>query len=121
VPLVTLESFELPACDMLKVDESGLEAEVVEGARQIIDRDKPMIYVGNENREKSAALIQLLWDLDYDCYWHEAPRVRVPNFRGDAEDSYPDVISVSLLCIPRSCNASISVFRKVESPQDKPR
>jgi tetratricopeptide (TPR) repeat protein len=64
-------------------------------------------------------LDQLLWDLDY-CYWHEAPRVRVPNFRGDAENNFPDLVSVSLLGIPRSRKASITGFRKVESLEDKP-
>ena len=120
VQLVTLDSFDLPACHVLKIDESGLEDEVIEGARQTILRLKPVLHVGNENRAKSAALIQLLWDLDYDCYWHEAPRVRVPNFRGDAENNFPDLVSVSLLCVPRSRTASITGFRKVETLEDKP-
>ena len=120
VQLVTLDSVDLPACHVLKIDESGLEDEVIEGARQTILRLKPVLHVGNENSAKSAALVQLLWDLDYDCYWHEAPHVRVPNFRGDAENNFPDLVSVSLLCIPRSRKASITGFRKVESPQDKP-
>src|SRR5258708_24583838 len=110
----------LTAYDMFKNDDAGLEAEVIEGARQTFSQHKPVIYLGNENGEKSASLIQLMWDLDYDCYWHEAPRVRVPNFRGDAENSFPDLIAVSLLCIPRSRKASITGFRKVETPQDKP-
>lgn len=93
---------------------------MIEGARQTILRHKPVLYVGNDSSEKSAALIQLLWDLDYDCSWHEAARVRVPNFRGDAENSFPDLVSVSLLCVPRSRQVKVTGFRKVDSVQDRP-
>lgn len=120
VQLVTLDGLELPACHLIKIDEKGLEADVIQGARQTILRHKPVIYVGNEVGEKSAALIQLLWDLEYDCYWHEAARVRVPNFRGDAENGFPDLVSVSLLCVPRSRQVNVTGFRKVESVQDGP-
>jgi FkbM family methyltransferase len=40
-----LDSFDLPKIDFMKIDVEGFEKEVLEGGRETIMRDKPIIYV----------------------------------------------------------------------------
>jgi FkbM family methyltransferase len=113
VPLRTLDSFELPACHMIKIDVEGMEADVIRGAAATIRRCGPMVFCENESSEKSPELIQLLWDLDYDCYWHVTPYVRVPNYRGDPEKIHGTMVSTNMVCVPRKAQAQITGLHKV--------
>jgi FkbM family methyltransferase len=119
VRLIPLDSFKLPTCHLIKIDVEGMEIEVIRGASETIRRHEPVIYAENDREDKSPTLIKLLLDLDYRCYWHLPPYVRVPNFRGNAENKFPRIVSVNLLCIPRSRNvAAVDGLREVLSPQE---
>ena len=120
VRLVTLDSLELPACDFLKVDVEGMEHDVILGARDTIRRTRPTISLENDREEKSAALIQLLWDLDYDCYWDIPRYVHVPNFRGNTENRFPTLSSFNLVCLPREKKLTLGGLHKVASIQESP-
>jgi FkbM family methyltransferase len=122
VRLMTVDSLELAACQMIKVDVEGMEADVIRGARETILRCGPMIFAENEEARTSRELIELLWGLDYDCYWHVTPYVRVPNFRGDPERIHATMVSTNMVCVPRKANAQISGLHKVwRSDQDRQR
>ena len=54
---------------LIKIDVEGMESEVLEGARGLIARDRPVLYVENDRPDKSAALIRLLGELGYASYW----------------------------------------------------
>jgi len=118
VRLATLDIFELPACHFIKIDVEGMEAEVIRGARETIRRHKPAIYAENDREDASPALISLLHELDYRCYWHLPAYVRIPNFRGDPENEFPNIVSINLLCVPRGDSGAIDGFREVLSPGD---
>jgi len=113
VPLRTVDSFGLPACHLIKIDVEGMEADVIRGASETLRRCGPMVFCENETSDKSPELIQLLWDLDYDCYWHVTPYVRVPNFRGDAEKIHPTMVSTNMVCVPRRAQAQVTGLHKV--------
>jgi len=113
VPLRTVDSFGLPACHLIKIDVEGMEADVIRGASQTIRAYGPMVFCENETSATSPELIGLLWGLDYDCYWHVTPYVRVPNFRGDPEKIHPTMVSTNMVCVPRSRNAQITGLHKV--------
>jgi FkbM family methyltransferase len=118
VRLLTLDGFALPACDFLKIDVEGMEQDVLLGARKTIDRLRPTISVENDREEKSPALIQALWDLDYDCYWDIPRYIHVPNFRGNTESIFPTMSSFNLVCVPRDKERRIGGLRKVEGTLD---
>jgi FkbM family methyltransferase len=118
VRLLTLDNLELPACDFLKIDVEGMERDVVLGARETIRRTRPVISAENDREEKSPALVELLWELDYDCYWDIPYYVHVPNFRGNTENLFPTMASFNLVCLPREKKLAIGGLRKVESVLD---
>ena len=57
MPLLTLDSLDLPACHFLKVDVEGMEADVVRGARNTIDTYRPLMYLENDRDERSQELL----------------------------------------------------------------
>jgi FkbM family methyltransferase len=118
VPLLTLDSFDLPALHFMKVDAEGMEHDVLRGARQTLTKFKPLLYVENDRLEKSAALIQFLETLDYRLYWSTPPYVDMPNFYNNPDNIFPGVVALNLLCVHRDATLVIDGFEKVEGPDD---
>jgi FkbM family methyltransferase len=119
VPVITLDSLALPACHVLKIDVEGMEGDVLQGARDTLARHRPVLYVENDRPEKSAALIALLFELDYRLFWHLPPLFHADNFAGHAENVFPTIISANMIGVPRSVEQSVQGFREITSPDDK--
>jgi hypothetical protein len=96
-----LDSLELPACHLIKIDVEGFEAQVVRGAAETIARHRPVLYVENDRREGQQALISLISGLGYRLYWHKPALFRPDNFNGVAEDIFGRVVSLNMLCLPQ--------------------
>ena len=119
VPLVTLDSLDLPACQLLKVDVEGMEVEVLKGAEQLIQIHRPLMYVENDREERSEELLGMIERLDYRAYWH-FPRVFNPdNFYGDPVNIFGNVASVNVLCVPKEAKLPVEGLRQVQSAQEK--
>lgn len=80
--------------DLLKIDVEGHELEVLKGGEKLIKRLMPIIYIENDRKEKSEALISKLFELGYDCYWH-FPSL----FNPDPMVRNDGFISINMLCI----------------------
>jgi FkbM family methyltransferase len=115
VRLATLDSLDLPACHFIKIDVEGMEIEVIRGAVETIRRHVPLIYAENDRQERSPMLIEQLFALDYRCFWHAPPLVRVPNYRANLDNKFPGIVSFNMICVPRSRNIPVHGLREVES------
>lgn len=103
--------FDLPRLSFIKVDVEGMEAEVLAGGRKLIDKFRPVLYVENDRLEKSEALMRQVADMGYRMYWH-MPRLFNPNnFYGIADDIYPGIVSLNMLCVHRDSP------KKVDAPE----
>ena len=102
VPVMTLDSFNLQQCYLLKVDVEGMEQSVLQGAVQTIARCKPILYVENDRPEKRAALIRYIDQLGYSMYWHTPPLFNPNNFAGNPQNVFGQIVSVNMLCCPKS-------------------
>jgi FkbM family methyltransferase len=60
VEVRTLDSYGLTRLTLLKIDVEGMEQNVIDGARETIARHRPMMYVENDRKEKSRALIEAM-------------------------------------------------------------
>jgi FkbM family methyltransferase len=118
VDVLTLDELDLPACHVLKVDVEGMEVEVLRGAQRTLDHYRPIMYLENDRDERSQELLGLTMDLGYTVYWH-MPRLYNPaNFYGEAEDIFPNIASINILCIPSEAKPDIPGLRRVTSPSD---
>jgi FkbM family methyltransferase len=116
VSVITLDSLELPRCDFLKVDVEGMELSVLKGAAQTIAKYRPVLYVENDRADRSAALIEYLFSLGYELYWHLPPLFDRGNFYQNPVNEFGTTVSVNMLGIHSSVKSNISGLRKVEGP-----
>ncbi len=109
VPLVLLDNqIDVPSLRLLKIDVEGMESEVIRGAKKLIERHKPALYVENDRAEKSKELIELIRSLDYRLYWHHPKLFNPNNFAADSEDIYPGIISMNMLCFHKSIDVKLN-------------
>ena len=102
VQVTPLDSLNLPRCDLIKIDVQGMEGEVLNGARATIARCQPLLYIENDIREKSPALIGALLALGYRLYWHLPYLFDPNNFFGNSENVFDITASVNMLALPQS-------------------
>jgi FkbM family methyltransferase len=95
---------------LLKIDVEGMESAVLQGATKTIARCRPVIYLENDQPEKSCALIEQIWAMDYELWFHLPALFNPDNFAGHAENLYPTLVSVNMLCLPREA------IRKPDAP-----
>ena len=113
-----VDDFGLGACHFMKIDVEGMEGEVIAGAEDTIRAFRPVLYVENDRREKSAALIEQLFGLGYRLYWHLPPLFNPDNFLANGENVFGRIVSVNMLCLPEERPRKLSHFRAIESPDD---
>jgi FkbM family methyltransferase len=65
VPMIALDSLQLPRLNLIKIDVEGAEAEVLRGAASTIARQRPILYVENNKLEKSRELVELIRNMGY--------------------------------------------------------
>lgn len=116
VPVMTIDSLELPHCRLLKVDVEGMELETLKGAKQTITRYRPMLYVENDREEKSTELLRYMASLQYDLYWHVTPLFNPSNFLKNEQNVFPGVGSQNVIGLPSEQSVSVTGYQKVEVP-----
>ena len=118
VPVITLDSLNLPACHFIKIDVEGMETEVLKGATETLKKHRPILYVENDRIEKSHELITLLWGAGYRLYWHMTPYFYADNFYGSTENPFPGIASFNMVCVPKEYSLVISGAREVKSAHE---
>jgi FkbM family methyltransferase len=74
VPMISIDSLNLERLDFFKLDVEGMEIEALEGARETIERCKPVLLV--EWLKTGEPLIrELLGQLGYDTFYSVQPNV----------------------------------------------
>jgi FkbM family methyltransferase len=117
VPVATVDGLELPRLDLIKADVEGMELDVIKGARESIARFQPAIYVENDRREKSQALIAAILDLGYRLWWHITPLFNPDNFFGHREDVFGNRVSCNMLGLPPTAARRVAL-PEITSPLD---
>lgn len=95
VDMVTIDSLALEYLDLIHADVEGSELAVIRGAVKTIARHRPFLYVENNHKIHSAALIRTIRDLGYACYWH-LPALYNPDPAGGP------LVSANMLCCPNN-------------------
>ena len=101
VEIVTIDSLSLEACSLIKVDVEGMEKDVLMGASDTIRQYRPLMFVENNNLEKSKELISSIFAMDYTAWWVIADYFRPLNFFANEENVFStSAPSADLFCVP---------------------
>lgn len=117
VPVVTVDSLNLPACHFIKADVEGMEEAALRGAEETIRRFLPILYVENDRKEKSEDLVRFIHSLGYRMFHHCPPLFSPENFKGNSENIFPNIVSKNLLCVHESSPSNIRGLAEVDVPE----
>lgn len=117
VAVVTVDSLALPRCRLIKADVEGMEAEVLAGAQETIRRHRPVLYLENDRRELSPALIRLLQAMQYRLWWHCPPLFNPHNFAANGTNIFGGTVSINLLCQPAETARPVDGLREATTPE----
>lgn len=117
----------------LKADIQGMEEACLRGARQTLMRDRTVLYLENDQPEKSESLLSYLKELDYEVWWHQPLFYNPENFAREPTNihavgyidnggPYLECIgfAINILCIPRLRNMTISGLLKADDVREHP-
>ena len=111
VSVIAVDDLHLMRCDFIKIDVEGMEAEVLTGARETIDKFRPVMWVENDKKGKGDALLALINDMDYRAYWHIAPLLPEDmEGRTAAPEYFDNVVSIDMLCFHKTTDANLTGF-----------
>ncbi|MBG05466.1 MAG: hypothetical protein CMM59_15480 [Rhodospirillaceae bacterium] len=112
------DALKVSRCKFMKIDVEGMEANVIRGARDVIRRCRPVLYVENDRRGKSPELIRLLQEMDYSLYWHLPPLFNPENYFREPDNEFRGLISINMLCAPDGLTVSRADIYRISSPDD---
>lgn len=110
VPVAKIDDLKLNACHLIKIDVEGMEKKVLEGAVETIRRCKPILYVEDDRKEKTAELRAFLDSLGYFMFIHCPPLYNPNNFFKNTQNVFGNIVSLNLFCHHRDTLAPISPF-----------
>ena len=118
---IALDSLELEACDLIKVDVDGHELEVLKSGEMQIEKYRPILYFENDVREASPNLLAFAMDtLGYTLYLHLAPIFDANNFFGNPINHWApkNICSMMVLHIPRERKLEIKDLQPILDKND---
>ncbi|MDB3952311.1 FkbM family methyltransferase [Alphaproteobacteria bacterium] len=119
VEIITIDSLSLQACSLIKVDVEGMENEVLTGANDTIRQFRPLMFVENNNLDKSEELIDNIFAMDYVAWWVIADYYRPSNFFANEKNIFStSAPSVDLFCVPAEQPVNITGLELVCNATD---
>lgn len=130
VPRIPLDALVPEGFDvgLIKIDVEGCELDVLKGAAETIASGRPALYLENDRRDKSAVLIDWLWQADYQLWWDVPPIFNQDNFFGKTENQFASVgvdgrtlqfvVSQNMIALPVESTVQVVGMRQVQSRDD---
>jgi FkbM family methyltransferase len=121
-PIVTLDETlaHVGNISLIKVDVEGMELEVLQGAQNIIQTHRPILYIENDKPEKSVDLISFIESQNYNLWWHIPRLYSANNFYGNPNNIFGVVSSFNMLCLPKESNIPVVNLVKVDPAAKHP-
>jgi FkbM family methyltransferase len=105
-------------CRLIKIDVEGMELEVIDGARALIEAARPILYVENNDLSRSPALIGRLLELGYRLFWHVSRFYNPKNYFDNPENVFGDVGDINMIAVVPQLASAFGAFPPVTGPDD---
>ncbi|MGE3313686.1 MAG: FkbM family methyltransferase [Planctomycetaceae bacterium] len=100
VPLLSIDSLQLPRCDFIRLSQPGTEEDVLAGAQATLARFRPALYIhGGFTPTQEAGIIRRLENFGYQMHWHEPELFNAQNFAANHENVFGQTRARNLLCL----------------------
>lgn len=107
VPAITVDSFNVGRCELLKIDVEGVEDLVLRGAMQTIERCSPVIYGECNSLAGGLRCLSILKRAGYKTFAHVVDAFNASNSLNIAENIFGNGREVALLAVPSSQTAEV--------------
>jgi len=113
VKLIRLDDTPFARLDFIKIDVEGMEPEVMMGAKEIIKKHRPIMYLECDRGEKLSLLVKLTKALGYEIYFHAPPLYNRDNYLNNPRNEFGPVASINMMCWPVEvpCNLSMEKYQ----------
>lgn len=115
--VVTIDSLQLSACHLMKIDVEGWEGAVLVGAKNTLEKFKPPIYIENNQTGRQGSLIRQLEALGYACYWSLPRLFKEGNYYSRTDDVFNGAISQNMFCVHSSASPEMKNFSRAVANQ----
>ena len=105
---------------LIKADVEGYELKLLMGAANLIERDRPFLYLENDKVESSPELISYIWGLKYDIWFHVVPLFNPSNRANTEQNIFSNIVSINIICAPHEKNFDITNLSKIEDANFHP-
>jgi FkbM family methyltransferase len=119
IDAVTLDSFKLKACKLLKIDAENMEIEVLKGAAKTIKKFSPIIYAETppanfdlkkkvyKNFDKETLdVVAFLREFDYVAYYFISPMYNPDNYFLNKSNIFGNTASIAVCAMPKTYGKS---------------
>jgi FkbM family methyltransferase len=115
VTVMTLDQLldDMPKLNFIKLDVEGMEEKVLRGGVKVLTKFHPSLYVENDRLQKSQSLIECLWEMGYELYWHISRLYNPNNFFNNPKNIYNDISAFNMLCIHKSKKIAVQGLEKI--------
>jgi FkbM family methyltransferase len=105
-------------CKVLKIDVEGMELDVLEGGRALIESQRPFIYLENNDPARSKGVLSWLLARRYCLFWHFSPFFNPANFRGNPNNVFGSVGDLNVIAVRAELAAAFARFPAVAGADD---
>lgn len=85
---------------LIKCDAQGQEPNIIKGSTKIIEKNKPFLYVENDDIKTSKNLIDMIKGFGYVMFWHLVPLFNPNNYLKNTKNLFSKISSINMFCIP---------------------
>jgi len=134
VPSVSVDDyFQGRPLEFAKIDVEGMEAACLMGGRKTFRASRTLLYLENDRVQNSPELLDCLFMLGYDVYWHlprffnpdnfagEPTNIHAVNFIDNGGPFYDSIgFAINVLCLPQTLGLNLQGLLKVEDLEEHP-
>ena len=107
VRMIRLDTLNLPRLDLIKMDIEGMEPEALLGAKELINKHRPYLYMEADRHENMSLVVKIVRGLNYKIEFHSPLLYSPNNFDRNDYNQFGNTCSVNMFCTPAEKTSTI--------------